>query len=48
MKKAVVLTFDKFTDIDIFLAWDLLNRVRVRHKDFEVKLGGTAGSHISN
>src|SRR5471030_964237 len=48
MKKAVIVAFDKFTDIDIFLAWDLLNRVRVRHKDFEVKLVGTASSHISS
>jgi transcriptional regulator GlxA family with amidase domain len=48
MKKAVIVTFDKFTDIDIFLAWDLLNRVKVRHKDFEVKLVGTADSHISS
>ena len=28
MKKAVIVTFDNFTDIDIFLAWDLLNRVK--------------------
>lgn len=48
MKKAVIVAFDKFTDIDIFLAWDLLNRVKARHKNFEVKLVGTAQSHISS
>src|SRR3712207_9091506 len=28
MKIAIVI-FDKFTDIDLFLMWDLLNRVRI-------------------
>nr|AIA12739.1 Putative amidotransferase [uncultured bacterium] len=47
MKKAVIVTFDKFTDIDIFLAWDLLNRVKFRDKDFQVKIVGTGVSHKS-
>lgn len=47
MKKAVIVTFDKFTDIDIFLAWDLLNRVKLRQPDFEVKFVGTQESHQS-
>ncbi|HOY11575.1 MAG TPA: DJ-1/PfpI family protein [Saprospiraceae bacterium] len=47
MKKAVIVAFDKFTDIDIFLAWDLLNRVKFRDKTFEVKIVGTALSHKS-
>ena len=47
MKKAVLVAFDKFTDIDIFLAWDLLNRVKYRDKDFQVKIVGTASSHKS-
>ena len=47
MKKAVLVAFDKFTDIDIFLAWDLLNRVKYRDKEFEVKIVGTASSHRS-
>ncbi len=47
MKKAVLVTFDKFTDIDIFFAWDLLNRVKYRDKTFEVKIVGTAASHKS-
>jgi transcriptional regulator GlxA family with amidase domain len=48
MKKAVLVAFDKFTDIDIFLAWDLLNRVKFRDKDFQVKIVGTAPVHISS
>ena len=47
MKKAVIVAFDKFTDIDIFLAWDLLNRVKYRDKEFEIKIVGTAASHQS-
>ncbi|ELR72749.1 ThiJ/PfpI family protein [Fulvivirga imtechensis AK7] len=47
MKKATIVAFDKFTDIDIFLAWDLLNRVRLRDKDFEVKIVGTSAKHRS-
>jgi transcriptional regulator GlxA family with amidase domain len=47
MKKAVIVTFDKFTDIDIFLSWDLLNRVKFRDKDFQVKIVGTEISHKS-
>ncbi|MEP6951814.1 MAG: DJ-1/PfpI family protein [Ginsengibacter sp.] len=47
MKKAVIVTFDKFTDIDIFLTWDLLNRVKFRDKDFQVKIVGTQISHKS-
>lgn len=48
MKKAVIVAFDKFTDVDVFLPWDLLNRVRFRQKDFEVKIVGTAASHKSS
>ena len=47
MKKAVIVTFDKFTDIDIFLAWDLLNRVKLRDKDFQVHIVGTQAVHQS-
>ncbi len=42
MKKAVIVAFDKFTDIDIFLTWDLLNRVKHRDSEFVVKIVGTA------
>lgn len=47
MKKAVIVAFDKFTDIDVFLAWDLLNRVKFRDKTFEVKIVGTQTTHKS-
>src|SRR5215207_8133213 len=44
MKIAIVI-FDKFTDIDLFLMWDLLNRVRVA--DWEVRILGENASHLS-
>jgi len=47
MKKAVIVAFDNFTDVDVFLPWDLLNRVKFRDKDFVVKIVGTKPSHIS-
>jgi transcriptional regulator GlxA family with amidase domain len=48
MKKAVLVAFDDFTDIDIFLAWDLLNRVKLRDSGFQVKIVGTAAVHTSS
>lgn len=47
MKKAVIVAFDNFTDIDVFLPWDLLNRVKFREKDFVVKIAGTKEKHTS-
>ena len=47
MKKAVIVTFEKFTDIDVFLPWDLLNRVKLRDENFEVKIIGTEKTHQS-
>lgn len=44
MKTAIVI-FDKFTDLDLFLMWDLLNRVRVA--DWEVKILGERAVHVS-
>lgn len=44
MKIAIVI-FDKFTDVDLFLMWDLLNRVRV--PDWEVKILGERAAHLS-
>lgn len=44
MKIAIVI-FDKFTDVDLWLMWDLLNRVRVA--DWSVKILGAKDSHIS-
>lgn len=42
-----IVAFDKFTDIDVFLAWDLLNRVKFRHQDWNVKIVGTKPVHRS-
>ncbi len=47
MNKAVIVIFDHFTDIDVFLPWDLLNRVKFRDKGFQVKIVGTEASHKS-
>ena len=44
MKIAIVI-FDKFTDVDLWLMWDLLNRVRV--PDWSVKILGEKDSHVS-
>ncbi len=41
----VQIVFDRFTDLDVFLAWDLLNRVR--RPDYRVRLLGTQPSHTS-
>ncbi len=43
--KIAIIIFDKFTDIDLFLMWDLLNRVRVA--DWEVKILGENANHVS-
>lgn len=47
MKKAAIVAFDKFTDIDIFLAWDLLNRIRFRDSESQVRIVGTKATHTS-
>jgi transcriptional regulator GlxA family with amidase domain len=44
MKIAIVI-FDKFTDLDLFLMWDLLNRVRV--ENWEVLILGEKEAHVS-
>ncbi len=48
MKKAVIIIFDNFTDVDLFLPWDLLNRARLRDKSLQVKIVGTAPTHVSS
>ena len=45
--KAVIVAFDRFTDIDVFLPWDLLNRVRLRDKEFSVRIVGSGKMHRS-
>jgi transcriptional regulator GlxA family with amidase domain len=47
MKKVTIVAFDKFTDIDVFLAWDLFNRAKLRGKDLQVKIVGTEKRHTS-
>ena len=44
MKISIVI-FDEFTDIDLFLMWDLFNRVRL--PDWEVRIVGDKTQHIS-
>ncbi len=44
MKIAIVI-FDKFTDVDLWLMWDLLNRVQV--ENWLVKILGEKDSHLS-
>lgn len=44
MKVAIVI-FDNFTDLDLWMMWDLLNRVR--RADWEVKILGEKETHFS-
>lgn len=44
MRVSIVI-FDDFTDIDLFLMWDLLNRVRV--PGWEVRIVGDKPHHVS-
>jgi transcriptional regulator GlxA family with amidase domain len=44
MKSSIVI-FDQFTDIDLFLMWDLLNRVRL--PGWEVRILGERSHHVS-
>jgi transcriptional regulator GlxA family with amidase domain len=45
MSKVAIVVFDKFTDVDLWLMWDLLNRVRV--PDWSVKILGEKDAHLS-
>lgn len=45
--KIAIIVFDNFTDIDIFLPWDLFNRAKFRNKQVEVKFLGTKEVHLS-
>nr|AIA13763.1 Putative amidotransferase [uncultured bacterium] len=44
MKIAIVI-FDKFTDVDLWLMWDLLNRVQI--ENWSVKILGEKEAHVS-
>lgn len=41
-----IITFDDFTDLDLFILWDLLNRVEL--PGWQVKLLGVKESHTSS
>ena len=41
-----IVVFDDFTDIDVFLMWDLLNRVQ--RPDWKVRLIGQSAEHLSH
>lgn len=43
--KISIVVFDKFTDVDLWLMWDLLNRVRLA--DWSVRILGERESHVS-
>ena len=45
MSKIAIVIFDKFTDLDLWLMWDLLNRVRI--ENWEVKILGEKDVHLS-
>lgn len=47
--KIGLIAFDDFTDLDLILHWDLLNRVRLQrlHPDWEVRILGTERQHRS-
>jgi transcriptional regulator GlxA family with amidase domain len=45
MSNIAIVIFDKFTDLDLFLMWDLLNRVRTA--DWSVKILGENDTHVS-
>lgn len=44
-KNVAIVIFDNFTDIDLWLMWDLLNRVRV--DGWQVKILGEKQTHLS-
>lgn len=47
--KIALVCFDDFTDLDLFLPWDVLNRVRLVGglDDWDVRILGTEDSHVS-
>lgn len=45
MSKIAIIVFDKFTDLDLWLMWDLLNRVKI--ENWEVKILGEKDVHVS-
>ena len=47
MKNISIVAFDKFTDIDIFLAWDLFNPIRFLDGEITVKIVGLEKEQVS-
>jgi transcriptional regulator GlxA family with amidase domain len=47
MKKIVIVAFEKFTDIDVHLPWDLFNRVKFIDPTWSVRIVGTEKIHTS-
>ncbi len=44
--KISIVAFDDFTDLDLFILWDLLNRVE--DENWTVKMLGDKTSHVSS
>jgi transcriptional regulator GlxA family with amidase domain len=44
--KLSIVTFDNFTDLDLFILWDLLNRVDI--PNWQVRILGDKESHVSS
>jgi len=44
MKQVAIIIFDDFTDIDLFLFWDILGRDK---ESWDIKILGTQSQHIS-
>lgn len=42
-----IVAFDDFTDIDVFIAWDLFNRAKQYSREWVVRLVGTKTTHRS-
>jgi transcriptional regulator GlxA family with amidase domain len=45
--KVTLVAFDQFTDVDLFLPWDLFNRVLLKRPDWSVRIVGTQPTHTS-
>lgn len=43
--RIAIIVFDKFTDVDLWLMWDLLNRVQLA--DWSVRILGECETHVS-
>src|ERR1700684_3630771 len=48
MTKIAIIAFDKFTDIDVFMPWDLLNRAKAAGaNDWDVRILGKS-EHVTS